>query len=408
MRYKKSLIFNSFELLYKSLVMQIYGSGFLKFQKVFLLLSLSAAAVLAQGTGDSVFIINQTTTNNSAGVVADYVAGEIGEGLQNQFPCVDYSSPEDVKAVLDAARDKQLLTGELSQEQLANIAGAIGARYVMLVSVTVLPNGQTVVTARLLDTKTARTIANESETAANAEAAFDNAESVAKKLMQRFSDIFKNRCEPHWTGSITQTRLIQMSETQNYKTSSDTKSKNLSATANIVLQPMTLGFSGRSATQARVTQNYRYLEEFISKQAAEIPCREPGRNTYYKKVTGEFKKVQLENGTGANVVTIFIRFFDDGRYTIYASGFKPVKTTIRNETSNNPADCRPVPTSTANENEGSKNFVYINLEGQVDPKKPDVLTGKKVEGDLKTEQQTWTWNLRLVNPNKKKQTPPKN
>ena len=408
MRYKKSLIFNSFELLYKSLVMQIYGSGFLKFQKVFLLLSLSAAAVLAQGTGDSVFIINQTTTNNSAGVVADYLAGEIGEGLQNQFPCVDYSSPEDVKAVLDAARDKQLLTGELSQEQLANIAGAIGARYVVLVSVTVLPNGQTVVTARLLDTKTARTIANESETAANAEAAFDNAESVAKKLMQRFSDIFKNRCEPHWTGSITQTRLIQMSETQNYKTSSDTKSKNLSATANIVLQPMTLGFSGRSATQARVTQNYRYLEEFISKQAAEIPCREPGRNTYYKKVTGEFKKVQLENGTGANVVTIFIRFFDDGRYTIYASGFKPVKTTIRNETSNNPADCRPVPTSTANENEGSKNFVYINLEGQVDPKKPDVLTGKKVEGDLKTEQQTWTWNLRLVNPNKKKQTPPKN
>jgi hypothetical protein len=372
------------------------------------LLSLSAAAVLAQGTGDSVFIINQTTTNNSAGVVADYLAGEIGEGLQNQFPCVDYSSPEDVKAVLDAARDKQLLTGELSQEQLANIAGAIGARYVVLVSVTVLPNGQTVVTARLLDTKTARTIANESETAANAEAAFDNAESVAKKLMQRFSDIFKNRCEPHWTGSITQTRLIQMSETQNYKTSSDTKSKNLSATANIVLQPMTLGFSGRSATQARVTQNYRYLEEFISKQAAEIPCREPGRNTYYKKVTGEFKKVQLENGTGANVVTIFIRFFDDGRYTIYASGFKPVKTTIRNETSNNPADCRPVPTSTANENEGSKNFVYINLEGQVDPKKPDVLTGKKVEGDLKTEQQTWTWNLRLVNPNKKKQTPPKN
>jgi len=408
MRYKKSLIFNSFELLYKSLVMQIYGSGFLKFQKVFLLLSLSAAAVLAQGTGDSVFIINQTTTNNSAGVVADYLAGEIGEGLQNQFPCVDYSSPEDVKAVLDAARDKQLLTGELSQEQLANIAGAIGARYVVLVSVTVLPNGQTVVTARLLDTKTARTIANESETAANAEAAFDNAESVAKKLMQRFSDIFKNRCEPHWTGSITQTRLIQMSETQNYKTSSDTKSKNLSATANIVLQPMTLGFSGRSATQARVTQNYRYLEEFISKQAAEIPCREPGRNTYYKKVTGEFKKVQLENGTGANVVTIFIRFFDDGRYTIYASGFKPVKTTIRNETSNNPADCRPVPTSTANENEGSKNFVYINLEGQVDPKKPDVLTGKKVEGDLKTGQQTWTWNLRLVNPNKKKQTPPKN
>lgn len=387
------------KIIYKSIVK--LALKFLKFYSIFLLLTLSAVTIAAQGTGDSVFIINQTTTNNPAGVVADYLGGEIAEGLQNQFPCVDYSSPEDVKAVLDAARDKQLLTGELSQEQLANIAGAIGARYIVLVSVTVLPNGQTIVTARLLDTKTAKTIANESETAANTEAAFDNAESVAKKLMQNFSNLFKNKCQPHWTGSINYSRLIQMSKTETRKTSTDINSKNLSAKANIVLQPMTLGFSGTSATQSRVTQNYRYLEEFSSKQSTEIPCREPGRNTYYKKVTGEFKKVQLENGSGADVVTIFIRFFDDGRYSIYASGIKPIKTTVRNETSNNPAECRPVPISTTNENVSSKNFVYINLEGQVDPKKPDILTGKKVEGDLETGQQIWTWNLRLINPNKK-------
>jgi hypothetical protein len=388
-----------FKILYKNTFQSVFFS---KTLAVFLLLPLFAVCAFGQGAGDSVFIINQTTTNNSAGVVADYLAGEIGEGLQNQFPCVDYSSPEDVKAVLDALRDKQLLTGELSQEQLADIAGAIGARYVVLVSVTVLPNGQTIVTARLLDTKTTGTIANESETAATPEAAFDTAESLAKKMMQSFAKIFKNRCEPHWTGSVTHTRLIQMSETENRKTSSNTKSKNLSATANIVLQPMTLGFSGRSSTEARVTQNYRYLEEYISKQAAEIPCREPGRNTYYKKVTGEFKKVLVENGSGADVVTVFIRFYDDGRYTIYATGIKPIKTKVKVETNSNPAECRPLQASTVSENEDTKNFVYINLEGQVDPKNPNVLTGKKVEGDLKTGQQTWTWNLRLVNPNKKK------
>ncbi|HQU81547.1 MAG TPA: hypothetical protein PKY59_00385 [Pyrinomonadaceae bacterium] len=379
-----------------------------EFYKVFLFLMLSVVIVSAQGASDSVFIINQTNTNNEAGVVADYLAGEIGEGLQNQFPCVDYSSPEDVKAVLDAMRDRQLLTGELSQEQLAAIGGAIGARYVVLVSVTVLPNGQTVVTARLLDTKTGSTIANESETAANAEAAFETAESLTKKMMQKFAQIFKNKCEPHWTGNISHTRLIQMSETQTHKTSSDTKSKNLSATANISLQPMTLGFSGKSATQARVTQNYNYVEEFLSKQSVEIPCREPGRNTYNKKVSGEFKKTQTETGGGVDVVTVFIRFFDDGKYTIYASGFKPIKTTVKNETDNNPAECRPNPTSFTNEIEGTKNFVYINLEGQVDPKNPNVLSGKKVEGDLQSGQQTWEWNLRLVNPSKKKEIPRKN
>jgi len=380
------------------------------FPKIFAAVALSmffAVCAFGQISGDSVFIINQTTTNNAAGVVADYVGGEIGEGIQNQFPCVDYSSPEDVKAVLDAMRDKQLLTGELSQEQLAAIGGAIGARYLVLVSVTVLPNGQTIVNARLLDTKTGSAIANESETAENTEAAFENAESVANKILQKLSSIFKNKCEPHWTGNITHTRLIQSSETKNSRSatsqSSETKSKNLSATANISLQPMTLGFSGKSSTQARVTQNYSYFEEFVTKQSAEIPCREPGRNTYNKKVNGEFKKTQTETGGGADVVTVFIRFFDDGRYAIYASGFKPIKTTVKNETNNNPAECRPNPTSFTNEIEGSKNFVYINLEGQIDPKNPDVLIGKKVEGDIETGQQTWTWSLRLINPNKKKQ-----
>jgi hypothetical protein len=68
----------------------------------------------------------------------------------------------------------------------------------------------------------------------------------------------------------------------------------------------------------------------------------------------------------------------------------------------NPPDCRPNPTSKTSENEDSKNFVYLDLKGQIDPKNPNLLTGKKVEGDLETGQTTWTWSLRLVNPNQKK------
>lgn len=390
----------------KNIIFKIYRSVQSCLLRVFLSVTLFAACTFGQGTGNSVFIINQTTTNNAAGVVADYLGGEIGEALQNQYPCVDYSSPENVKAVLDAMRDKQLLTGELSQEQLAAIGGAIGARYVVLVSVTVLPNGQTILTARLLDTKTGSTIANESETAENAEAAFENAESITKKLMQHFAKIFKNRCEAHWTGSINFTKVIQVSEkTEKAGPKSqinETKSKNLSATASILLQPMILGFSGKFATQARVTQNYRFIDEFGWNQTAEIPCREPGRNTYYKKVSGDFKNTRTETGSGADVVSVFVTIFEDGRYSIYASGFKPVKTAVKTEIVSNPPDCRPNPTSKVSENEDSKSFVYIDLKGQIDPKNPNHLTGKKVEGDIETGQQTWTWNLRLVNPNKKK------
>lgn len=391
----------------RNLIIKIYGLFRSNLLRAFVPVLLFAVCAFGQGTGDSVFIINQTTTNNAAGVVADYLAGEIGKGIQDKFPCVDYSSPENVKAVLDAMRDKQLLTGELSQEQLASIGGAIGARYLVLVSVTVLPNGQTIVSARLLDTKTTTTIADESETAANAEAAFDNAESVTRKILQSFSKIFKNRCEPHWTGSITQTRLVQTA-TKTEKSGatsqkSETTSKNLSATVTIVLQPMTLGFSGRSGTQARVTQNYSFIDEYGWTQTTEVPCREPGRNTYLKKITTDFKRTTTENGGGFGVETVFIRFYDDGRYTVYTMVNKPIKTTVKVETSGNDVkNCGTFPFSTVRENEDAKNFAYISLEGQVDPKNPDVLTGKKVEGDLETGQSTWTWNLRLVNPTQKK------
>jgi hypothetical protein len=163
-----------------------------------------------------------------------------------------------------------------------------------------------------------------------------------------------------------------------------------------------LGFSGRSSAEARVTQNYSYIEEQRSQQTTEIGCREPGRNTYKIKITTDFNKITTENGSGASVQTVFIRFYDDGRYTVYTMTGKPIKTTVKVETNGNQVQgCGTVPFSTVRENEDAKNFVYIDLQGQVDPRNPDVLTGKKVEGDLETGQKTWEWKLRLVTPKRR-------
>jgi hypothetical protein len=168
-----------------------------------------------------------------------------------------------------------------------------------------------------------------------------------------------------------------------------------------MLQPMTLGFSGKFSTQARVTQIYRYLEEYSENQAGEIPCREPGRNTFYKKVTGDTKITQTDNGSETYVVTVFIRFNDDGSYVIQATG-KTIKVTGKIERTGNEAGCRPLQFSSTRETSRDDGFYYIDLKGQVDPKNPNLLTGKKVEGDLETGQKTWTWSLRLVQPKKKK------
>ncbi|HVE59432.1 MAG TPA: hypothetical protein VNB22_21660 [Pyrinomonadaceae bacterium] len=392
----------------KNLILKIYARFQSKFLSAFLAIMFLTVSSFAQGTGDSVVIINTTPAKGPADEVAHWAVTKIGAGLLDKFPCVDFASTEDIAAILGYDRMKELLGGgEPSPEEWQSLAGAVGARYIIVVSVTIQPNGQTIVSAKLLDAKTASTIADELETAANAEDALDNAESLANKLMQSFSNIFKNKCEPHWTGSITQTRLLQTATTTDKSSAtsqgSETKSKNLSATVNIVLQPMTLGFSGRFSSQARVTQNYRYIDEFGWTQTGEFPCREPGRNTYYIKATTDFKRITTENGSGAGVETVFIRFYDDGRYTIYTMTNKPIKTTVKVETSGNDVkNCGTFPFSTARENEDAKNFAYISLEGRVDPKNPDVLTGKKVEGDLETGQNTWEWKLRLVTPNRKK------
>lgn len=379
------------------------------------LLTLLAVAVTAQGTGDSVVIIDTTPAGGPAGQVAHWTETKIGAGLLDKFPCVDFASTEDIAAILGHERMKELLGGEeTGEEQWKNLAGAVGARYIVAVSVTVLPNGQTIVSAKVIDAKTATTIANEMETAANAEAALDNAESVAKKLMQAFSSIFKNRCEAHWTGSINYTHLIQTSKTENRPgfnyggghtlQYSETKSENLSLTANIMLQPMTLGFNGKYSTQARVTQDYRYLYEFTENVSGEMPCREPGRNTYFKKVTGGLKKSRTENGADTDVVAVVIMFYGAGneKYAIKAKPIKTIKTTGRVEERGRLVGCTPTPFSTVREIEDSKGVGFIDLEGTIDPKNPDVLTGKTVEGDLETGLKTWEWKLRLVRPNQKK------
>lgn len=78
-------------------------------------------------------------------------------------------------------------------------------------------------------------------------------------------------------------------------------------------------------------------------------------------------------------------------------------TTEKYERSGNIMQCSPIPLSSIREGEGKQGVGYIELEGEVDPKKPDFLAGKKVVGDLENGMETWTWNLHFVNPKPKKQ-----
>lgn len=395
----------------KSSIVKIYALIRFALPVSVLLLAIGAAAAAAQTKNESVFAFNTAPPNTEDRAAADYAINQFLIGLMEQYPCVDTLKDSEAAALVGLERWKDLLGAarddQAREERLREIAGAIGARYPVAFKATTLPNGQMIISAVVFDGRTGQMIANRLEQSGGGKDPLQTAEAVAKSILQDLSAALKGRCDVHWTGNIAYTRLIRMS-TQTEKSgagrsmqTSETKTINLTATVNIVLQPMTLGSSGKSGSQARVAQNYRFVEEFIEKYTTEIPCREPGRNTYYKKVSGDTTITKTGNGSETYVVNVSIRLDADGKYTVQAAGrtIKVKGTVVRKGTE---AGCQPMSFSSTAETENPQGFYNIDLKGQVDPNNPSVLSGKTIKGDLETGQETWTWSLRLVDPNRKK------
>ena len=370
----------------------------------------------AAQSGNSVMIYSYGQKGTDSEAVAHMVANEIGKGLF-KYPCIDQMDDQTLAALLGWERMRDLLGKDLDEEMLKNLGGAVGAQYIVSVKSTTLPNGTTYTSVHVIDGKTGKLIAARDMPPTDANNAPKAADALVKQIMQDFDNLFKGRCDPHWTGSISYQHLIKTSKTENregfsggagYKAQiSRTQSEDMEETAYILLQPMTLGSSGDS-TKARVTQNYRYRQERITSEKGKVPCREPGRNTFLKDVTGDEKETRDKNGGSTEIISVTVSVRQDGRYRIKIYRIESMKTKEKLERSGNLMGCKPIPFSSRSETEGLAGVGYIDLEGQVDPKHPDVLTGKLVEGDLEKGQKTWTWNLRLVNPNKKTGAPQRN
>lgn len=385
----------------------------LKFYKALLLLILFAGSALAQGKGSSVMIYSYGQQGTDAEAVAHVVRDQIAIGLE-KYPCVDQMDDDTLSNLLGWERWKQLLGQEPNDEMLKTVAGAVGARYIIVVKTTNLPNGATYTNVRVLDTETNRMVASRESPPASPKDGVAAADALAKQILQDIAGLFKGQCEAHWTGTITYSHIKQVSKTKTgagtsagthlNATVTESISENLKETAEILLQALTLGNSG-DTTMARVVQNYLYHREHITSESGTTPCREPGRNPFPKEVSGEEKEFKNEQGQSTETVSVNISVAQTGNYRIKVYKIQPVQIKGKFERSGNIMGCKPNPFSSSGETQGSGGVGYIDLQGQVDPKNPDILTGRVVEGDLENGQKTWAWNLRLVKPKSKRQTP---
>lgn len=111
-----------------------------------------------------------------------HLEGEIRKQFQDELPCASAYSVEDIYAVLNHEREKQLL-GVGDENAVADMAGAMGASYLITLNAVIL--GQDVyLSVRLLDVKKAKALIMLDDKGPNNEGAFEVAGKLANKFFE--------------------------------------------------------------------------------------------------------------------------------------------------------------------------------------------------------------------------------
>jgi hypothetical protein len=394
------------------------GTVKLKFCVLFLLALLFADSIQAQGTGSVVIYNRSRTGTNGADVISGWLSAKIGEGLHKQYPCVDWIDNNGIDAILENERQRQLLGQDPDDEKLMNLAGALGARYIITVSATALPNGQTSISAKVIHSRTLRALINKSEMTAGGDDALDKAEAMAQQVMQGLAGVFKSRCEPHWTGTVSQVFRTQRGGTKELDCcpgamegkvkGSVSYSETTEHRVDAFLQPNSLGTEG-TKTLARVTNLFNLNYQKTVTRTSTIRCRPGNAPSYEKQTNGYSKEIETESGRNTETMPAYIYVYkSSGRFEISVD-YPATKTKRREESSGVKSGCTDEPFSEVKESDGSgpisepyRTAGSVKITGKIDPKNPDVLVGQEITGEEEFGQYITKWNLRLVQSGSKK------
>ena len=109
--------------------------------------------------------------------------------IRDEFPCVNCSTPHDLRNTMNFMRMRALIGVPANQQesydqQMVDLAGAVGADYIVSLRAMALPS-RWVLSGRWLDVRKTKPIAMEmEELAANGDALVDACQSIAKKLVE--------------------------------------------------------------------------------------------------------------------------------------------------------------------------------------------------------------------------------
>ena len=374
-----------------------------------------AGAVFAQPGGKSVMIYNRAAPSTEDSSVGNAFEQALIRGLQEKYPCVDWMNEQTLKDAIQKLREKEALTGELDQQALAELGNQVGANFIVVVRVYTMPNGQTVVSARVLDfRKGGATVADRIEQASSGDAAYDAARRVADQILADMATPFRGQCDARWTGTITYIEKTLKNKNENRDLTVIEKvnvvqTEDFERRLEVALQPIAKGNKtnffdngNSSMTMSRVFRRYNSRVESIVTETGEEACRQRGANPYRKKYRSEDHKINSEQGQNTEILPVEITVYTDtGRFRVRFP--TPALHIKKTEEHFGVRDfCVPQPFNEPKSSEADETASYFDFDGTFDLASPDVLKGKKVTGTLETRQYTIEWNLRRVDPNKKK------
>ncbi|MBK6749576.1 MAG: hypothetical protein IPG67_06085 [Acidobacteria bacterium] len=121
---------------------------------------LFVGGITAQSAPPSIFVYESSQGGTKAEAAASSLEMQIFDGLFKKYPCMDLADKQGIVAMLGYQRMQELLgTAEPNEELLREPGGAVGARYVVKINATQLPNGTVYLQVLVLDTVTGKAVA---------------------------------------------------------------------------------------------------------------------------------------------------------------------------------------------------------------------------------------------------------
>jgi hypothetical protein len=286
---------------------------------------LAPVAALPQFGPASMMVFSHTQPASAGGdakLLADFLEGQVTKLLMDKYPCAQPTRASDVSNVLDHNRQRELL-GTDTEEDMNTLAGSLGVKYLVSLTVTQMGSGQFAMSASMMSAGTAQSQARSGTVAGGGEAAFDAAEAFAKQFVDSLgslSQFSKSNCEPTnpWTGTITYKLLKNDDKNDSRKTGDQTGTISSTYKTSIDYDvSIKIGWTGRP--QATIIANELSNSEEVGEKRIDCSRATIAKHPPEWKSAGWDFVTRIKQNAYDNVVASVSVVIEMGRYKLNLS-----------------------------------------------------------------------------------------